>query len=73
MQLTPQQQRVLNYMKENGSINPLQSLMDCSVYRLSDVIYKLREHFKIDTKMTTSKNKYNEDCKYATYVFKGVK
>lgn len=71
--MTPQQQRVLNYLQEKGSINPLTSLMELSVYRLSDVIYKLREHYEIETKMTTSLNRYKEKCTYATYVFKGVK
>lgn len=70
MNLTPQQQRVLNFLKKNGSINPLQSLMELSVYRLSDVIFKLRtdHNIKIKTKMTTSLNRYKEKCTYATYV-----
>lgn len=71
--MTPQQKRVLEYLKQNGSINPLSSLMELSVYRLSDVIYKLRELHNIDTKMTKSKNRFNEPVGYATYIYKGEK
>lgn len=69
MKLTPQQERVLKYLKDNGSINPLESLMECSVYRLSAIIFKLRtDHkIKIKTKITSGLNKYKEVCKYAAY------
>ena len=68
-----QQQRVLNYLKENGSINPLVSLMELSVYRLSDTIFKLRENHNIETKMTKTTNRFSEPVSYATYVYKGEK
>lgn len=71
--MTPQQERVLEYLKQNGRINPLSSLMELSVYRLSDVIYKLRESHNIDTKMTKSTNRFNEPVSYATYIYKGEK
>lgn len=68
-----QQDRVLNYLKQKGSINPLVSLMELSVYRLSDVIFKLRENHNIETKMTKSTNRFNEQVSYATYIYKGEK
>lgn len=71
--MTPQQERVLEYLKQNGSINPLASLMELSVYRLSDVIFVLRKNHNIDTKMTKSKNRFNESISYATYIYKGKK
>lgn len=71
--MTPQQERVLEYLKQNGSINPLASLMELSVYRLSDVIFVLRKNHNIDTKMTKSKNRFNESISYATYIYKGEK
>lgn len=71
--MTHQQKRVLEYLKQNGSINPLSSLMELSVYRLSYVIYKLRESHNIDTKMTKSKNRFNESVSYATYIYRGEK
>lgn len=71
--MTPQQKRVLTYLQEKGSIDPLTSLIELSVYRLSDVIFKLRESHNIDTKMTKSKNRFNEPVSYATYIYKGEK
>lgn len=71
--MTPQQKRVLEYLKQNGSINPLSSLMELSVYRLSDVIFKLRENHNIETKMTKSTNRFSEPVSYATYIYRGEK
>ena len=71
--MTNQQQRVLAHLQSKGSINPLDSLIELSVYRLSDVIFKLREHYDIQTKMTKSLNRFKEKVSYATYVYKGVK
>lgn len=68
-----QQDRVLTYLKENGSINPLVSLMELSVYRLSDVVFKLRENHNIETKMTKANNRFNGPVSYATYIYKGEK
>lgn len=68
-----QQDRVLNYLKQNGSINPLVSLMGLSVYRLSDVIFKLRENHNIETKMTKTTNRFSEPVSYATYTYRGEK
>ena len=72
--MSPQQTRVLKYLKLKGSINPLESLMDLSVYRLSDVIYVLRTEYdiKIKTVMTKSVNRFNENVSYATYKLIGV-
>ena len=66
--MAPQQKRVLEYLKQNGNINPLSSLMELSVYRLSDVIFVLRKNHNIDTKMNKSKNRFNESISYATYI-----
>ncbi len=71
--MTPQMQRVLTHLKENGSIEPLVALNKLGIYRLSDVIFKLREDYNIETKMTKSLNKFQEKVNYATYVYKGVK
>lgn len=71
--MTPQQQRVLTHLQNNGTIQPLEAWTDLGVYRLSDVIFKLREHYNIETKMTKSLNRYKEEIKYATYIYGGVK
>ena len=71
--MTPQQERVLSHLKKHGKIQPLEAWTDLGIYRLSDVIFKLRETYKIDTVKTTALNKYQETVKFATYVYKGVK
>ena len=73
MNLAPQQQRVLTHLQKHGTIQPLQAWTDLGIYRLSDVIFKLREHHNIITKQTKSFNKYQEVVKFATYEYIGVK
>ncbi len=72
--MTNQQTRVLTYLKKHKKINPLQSLMELSVYRLSDVIHVLRKEYDMDIKtvMTRSMNRFKEPVRYATYELKGV-
>ena len=41
--LGKQEQRILDYMKRNNTINPLQSWVECGVYRLSAVIFNLKK------------------------------
>ena len=64
-----QKTRVLKHLQQTGEINPLIAWIDLGVYRLSDVIYKLRaDGYEIKTVKTTSYNKFNEKVKFATYV-----
>ena len=64
-----QKTRVLKHLQETGEINPLIAWIDLGVYRLSDVIYKLRaDGYEIKTVQTTSYNKFKEKVKFATYV-----
>ena len=72
-QPTPQQQRVLTYLETHGTIEPMTALNKLGIYRLSDVIFKLREDYEIETKPTKSLNRFKEKVSYATYIFKGVK
>lgn len=73
--MTPQQKRVLKHLEKHGSIEPLVALSQLGIYRLSDVIFKLRtEHnIEIETKMTNGLNRFQERVKFATYVLKGIK
>ena len=71
--MTPQQTRVLKHLQVKGTIQPLEAWTDLGIYRLSDVIYKLREFYNIETKPTSTLNRYKEKVSYATYIFKGAK
>lgn len=72
--MTNQQSRVLEYLKQHGKIDPMSALNKLAIYRLLDVIFKLRtdHNIKIETKMTKTHNRFKEKVSYATYVLKGV-
>ena len=69
MRYKKQENRILDYMVSgNGTISPLQSWRACGVYRLSDVIFKLRKQgFDIRTETTTVINRFGEECQVARY------
>lgn len=64
-----QEQRIGDYLKSNGSIEPLTALSELGVYRLSDVILKLRRKgWDIETVKVKAKNRFGEPCNYAKYL-----
>lgn len=60
-----QKERVLLHLKKEGSITPLEALSKYGVYRLSDVIYKLRGE---GHNIVTNIKKFNGN-KYAQYIY----
>lgn len=51
MQTETKETKVLKFLQEYGSINPLEAWKFCGSYRLSAVIYNLKkEGYKFDTK-----------------------
>ena len=63
-----QKDRLIEYLAENESINPLTAWIELGIYRLSDTIFRLRnEGFNIVTEKLTVKNKFGEDCTVANY------
>ena len=47
-----QTQTVLSHLEKRASISPMEALVSYGIYRLSDVIFRLRERgFGIDTEM----------------------
>lgn len=66
--------RVLEYLQENGSINPKEALNECGSMRLSAIIFDLKkEGYDIETIRETSKNKWGDKVSYAKYVLKEEK
>ena len=64
------QQKVLEYLKENGSITSLEAIDKFRATRLSSIIYRLRDRYDITTMMMEGK----DGCApYAKYIFKGEK
>ena len=66
--------KIIEYMKEHGSITPMDALQKFHVFRLASIIYNLREHYlyDIDTVMEEGKDADGNKVEYARYILKGV-
>ena len=63
-----QTDRVLSHLKEKGSLQPLEAWRDLGIYRLSAVIYDLRQDgHKIETKRVEVVNRFGEAAFIAEY------
>ena len=63
-----QAERILDYMKEFGSITQLEALRDLGVLRLASRISELKvDGHGITKKMVKVKNRYGENCMIAEY------
>ena len=61
-------QMVLKYMRDFGSINPLESVRDIGCMRLAARISDLREQgYPIVRRTKTGKNRYGKDVSFAEY------
>lgn len=59
---------VLNYIKNHGSIEPKSAYSKLGVYRLSAVIYKLKQKgHKITCVIETGFNQFGERTRYGRY------
>jgi len=69
MKKMTQKQRVLRHLEEYGNIEPMLALREYGIYRLSDVILKLRDMgYSIETKEIQTKNRFGEPARYAKYI-----
>ena len=71
--MTPQTQRLYNYLLANRTIQPLEAWQKLGIYRLAAVVHLLKQHsaelkFNIATKRIDVKNQFNEKCHVAQYV-----
>ena len=63
-----QTERILQYMRDFGSITQLEAIRDISCMRLGARIFDLMgEGYEIKKETETSKNRYGEDTSYARY------
>jgi len=66
-----QTEKVLQYIKDFGSINPLEALNDLGIMRLASRICDLRnEGYVITKEMKKGKNRYGETVYFAEYSLK---
>ena len=65
-----QEERVLDYIGEHGSITLLQAIKEIGVLSLSSRISSLRKKgYPIASEMVCVKNRYQESCKVKMYYF----
>lgn len=66
-----QNEKVLAYLRENGSISPLEAMEALGIMRLGARIYDLKEQgADIETRRETKKNRYGVPVTYARYVLR---
>ena len=64
-----QQSRVLDHLRQKGSITPLEAMNLYGIYRLSVHIWRLRKKgYNIVTVEQEGKNKLGEDVTYGKYI-----
>lgn len=69
--MASQKEMVLEYLKKKGSISQQEAIKFFSAYRLSDIIYKLRnEGYKIYTHSERITNKLGKEVTYGRYVLR---
>lgn len=71
MNLT-QDEMVLKYLEENGSINTWQCYSELFITRLSAKIYNLRhyENVEIDEEWVHTTNRYGKKVKFKNYILR---
>ena len=61
-------ERVLEYIKQFGSITPLEAVRDLGYYRLSAAIHEIKKlGYNIKTETKTGKNRWGKAVHYARY------
>lgn len=66
-----QGQRVIEFMKQNGSITRLEAMRYCSIANLTAIISDLRKHHRIDDVYEENKNQFGEKTRYKRYFYYG--
>lgn len=66
-----QNERILKYLRDFGSITSLDAMRDLGVMRLASRVCELRQAgYDIVSEDETSKNRYGETARYARYRLK---
>lgn len=65
-----QANRVLNYMRQYGSITTLEAFRDLGITRLAGVIFDLKKSHAISSKTESGRNRYGEKTSYSRYFLK---
>ena len=66
--------KVLDYMKENGSITSYEAFKEFGITRLAAIIFRLREKgYSIATLMVDGYNRDGNPVRYGKYILNGEK
>lgn len=67
-----QRERLLNYLREHGSITQLEAVNELGIMRLGARVYDLKKHgHRIISEMVQVSNRYGEKCRVKRYTLKG--
>ena len=67
-----QNQRIIDYMQEHGTITQLEALNHLGIMRLASRISDLRRKgYPIESKMVCVENRYGEKCRIKSYRMMG--
>lgn len=70
--MTPQQQRVLDYIKDGSTITSLDAFNKLGITRLAAVIYDLKNlGYFIGSRRISVRNRFNENCNVSEYFYGG--
>lgn len=68
-----QTERVLEHIRERGSITPLEALKEYGIMRLASRVCDLkRRGYEIERTIETAKNRNGEPVRYARYSLRGA-
>lgn len=63
-----QEQRILEYLQDFGSITSWEAIKEFGVTRLSAIVFNLRKRgYNIETSFETAKNRYGDKVSYGVY------
>lgn len=60
-------ERILNYMREFGSITTFNAFIDLGCSRLSEYIRQIRKEYRVNDEWETTVNRYGEKVQYKRY------
>ena len=67
-----QNQRIIDYINEFGSITQFEALRDLGVMRLASRVSDLKRlGYPVESEMITVKNRYGEECRVKSYSLRG--
>jgi Helix-turn-helix domain len=72
-----QKERVIEWFKQNTHLNPLQAWKHLGIYRLGDVIFRLKKdlagtEYEIVTERMDVENRFREKCNVGNYHYRKI-